>query len=74
MQLLHCDKPYALVPRDLREGEGVRHRRHLCALQLRARLHEAVEHVRLFHTHHVGHQVDAAVSMPCASQFLVSRD
>lgn len=49
------------MPRDLGEGEGVRLRRHLRALQLRARRHEAVEDSGLLHVHDVGQELDAPV-------------
>ncbi len=52
---------HARVPRDLGEGEGVGLRRHLRALQLGARRHEAVEHARLLHVHDVREQLDAPV-------------
>ena len=51
----------ALVRGDDRIDEGVGLRRDLRALQLGARLHEAVKDARLLHVHHVGEELDAAV-------------
>lgn len=52
---------HARMARDLRERIGVGLRRHLRALELGARLHEAVHDAGLLDVHHIGEQLDAAV-------------
>lgn len=49
------------MPRNLGEGEGVRLRGYLRALELRARLDEAVKDAGFLHVNEVCHQADAAV-------------
>ena len=52
---------HAVVVCDLAKGKRVRLRRDLRAHQLAAGGHEAVQHARLLHVHHVGQQLDSSV-------------